>query len=295
MRVFILLVLISGFVFPAFAHDEDDQAKSTPRVELTEEVCNARFENAAQIADVEELAECIDFFWHHAGLDSDFNKMIRLSYRIIEIDPTETLVYTTAAWLLASKWVQWKQDARNMPDGEFKMQEALNLLKRGGDANSEDADYFLDAGITIQPFARFHDGKLWPFVIAFYDRAIATSTELAQKIRAHLNKGTSYVLQKEWALSDASYLEVLKLDAKNKAALLNLMMNSRERDCLETAIEYADKLLEVSPTHSEAYLVRGESYYRLGRLEDARQSLEAAQAFDPYRKEIKILLKKIAH
>lgn len=199
----------------AHESDEDDGAAEAA-------YCQKVMDRLDRVTDQDQLARCTDFYWHNAGYENppgSFNNVIRIGYRIIALDPQATSTYTGIAWLLWSKWVTWKKNPENMPDGETKADESIALLMRGRKANPTNAEYHLDAAQTIEPFARHHQPARNAFVLESYALADRYAQVDSIKIRARLSTG--HVLrrlgEKEKALR--SYEAVLVLDPQNRVAL----------------------------------------------------------------------------
>ena len=176
-----------------------------------------------QATDPALLMLLSDYLWHHGDLDTppgSFNTIIRLHYRVVELDPQATPVYTTTAWLLWSKWVSWKMDPLKMPDGKSKVKEALKLLKRGEKANPGNAEYLCDSGTTMMSLARFHRADLYPFVFDQLKKADqnATAEQTKLKVRVRLTIAHNYRHLKQWDDAATWYRAVLELDPQNEVA-----------------------------------------------------------------------------
>ncbi|MEO5667689.1 MAG: tetratricopeptide repeat protein [Bdellovibrionota bacterium] len=188
--------------------------------------CAQVLRNVERVRDKGVLLGCMDFYFSNQDLDpqpGSFNAVVRLGYRVLELDPSEVETYGNVSWLLWSKWVSWKEDPARMPDGQNKLAEAVALLDRGETFNSQSVEYFIEAANTLWPVAEYHDASLYARVIRWYRSAnegLATSDP--RKIRTLLNLG--HIHRKLGLKPDARryYEAVLEIDPDNAVALRSL-------------------------------------------------------------------------
>ena len=76
--------------------------------------CERVLNSIDSVDDMDILSICADFYWHRGNYD----KVIKLGYRAIAIDPRNETTYATISFLLHSKCVVWNTNPDDMPDGE---------------------------------------------------------------------------------------------------------------------------------------------------------------------------------
>jgi len=174
------------------------------------------------LTDVGFIMKLSDILWHNQALDrppGSFNDIIRLHYRVLELDPTAVDVTTTTAWLLWSKWVTWKRDPEAMPDGKTKLREALALLEQGSTQNAGNARYAYEAARILTPVARFHRKDLTQTVLHYLKTAHRLETDPRRLVRIRLDIAHQYRLGGNRKKAREWYRDVLKLDPKQRVAL----------------------------------------------------------------------------
>ncbi|MFP4176128.1 MAG: tetratricopeptide repeat protein [Candidatus Brocadiia bacterium] len=164
-----------------------------------------------------------DYLWHNQGLDSppgSYNGILKLLDRRIELDPMNNSQYCDAAWLWWSKWVRWKDNPEEMPDGEEGVEKALKLLKKGRAANPKDPEYYFEAAMTINPLARFHVSEQYDFVEAFLLRAEELVSEENDEMLVRVRKSIAhmYRLREMPERAIQWYRKVLEVDPENEVA-----------------------------------------------------------------------------
>lgn len=146
--------------------------------------------------DTNLLRECMGFYLDNQQYDSpagSYNKALRLGYQIVSSDRRDVDTYTMMAWLLWSKWVCWTKRPNQMPDGEGKADEAIELLNWGKQWNSQSARFHKESADTIWPLAKYYRTDLYDFVIENYRKAdlLAVANDFF-KVRVRLNLGHIY-------------------------------------------------------------------------------------------------------
>jgi len=218
--------LYLGIFLAAFFSYKADAGMSREAVEAVldeRDQCEQVLRDVERIRNTQKLMTCMDFYFNNPMLDPEpasFNAIIRIGYRILELEPTNVPLYGNVSWMLWSKWANWKRDPSSMPDGEAKLQEAITLLENGARRNPHSADFFVEAGNTLAPIIFNHDTSVAPHAIDWYQRADGLlSLRDTRKVRVRLNLG--HIFRKVDRISEAreSYESVLRIDPKNKVAL----------------------------------------------------------------------------
>jgi tetratricopeptide (TPR) repeat protein len=195
-------------------------AGAAPKNELTR--CIHAADHASQIHDPALLVACMDFFFQNGEHDSppgSFNRVIALGYRELELEPRNTSIYAEVAWLLYSKYATWTRAPDQMPDGESKAREAVELLLSGRKHLNGEASFHMEAGNTIWPLARYHLPEYYAFTIESFERADALAPPAKTRVRARLNLGHIHreLGDREPAIS--WYRKVLDIEPKNAVAI----------------------------------------------------------------------------
>jgi tetratricopeptide (TPR) repeat protein len=204
--------------------DELQAAPLLPRDEASD--CARVLRNAEVVRDLRSLYACMDFYFLNQDLDPEpgsFNAIIRLGYRVLELDRHDVSTYGNVSWLLWSKWSNWKEDPTRMPDGQFKLEEALRLLERGERFNPRSPEFFIEAANTVWPIAQHHEASLYPRVIRWYSGADSLLPRGdKRKIRVRLNLG--HIHRKLGQIPEARryYEAVLEIDPTNSVARRSL-------------------------------------------------------------------------
>jgi tetratricopeptide (TPR) repeat protein len=185
--------------------------------------CAHVLRNVDRIRQLSSLYACMDFYFLNQDLDPEpgsFNSIIRLGYRVLELDRHDVSTYGSVSWLLWSKWANWKEDPTRMPDGQFKLQEALALLDRGEKLNPRSPEYLIEAANTVWPIAQHHEASLYPRVIRWYSGADALlNRNDKRKVRVRLNLGHIYRKMGQIPEARRCYQAVLEIDPTNAVAL----------------------------------------------------------------------------
>lgn len=189
--------------------------------------------NRDRLYSPEVIDVCSDYIWHNAGLDNppgSFNEIINLMLRRIELDPQVIDPYATTAWLLWSKWVTWKDDPEQMPDGKTGVDRAVRLLEQGRMANPDNASYHFETAATVMPLARFHREDLYDFVIANLKRAhsLAESDDFKARIGKFLAHNYRHADQPEAALE--WYEKAVSLDPEDEISKKNIEQLKSDND-----------------------------------------------------------------
>jgi len=130
--------------------------------------CTNLLVNLEDSEDVELMARCMDFYWHHQLLDwppMSYSNVIELSRRYVQLESDDVEVYVDAAWLLWSRWVTWKIHPARMPIGEAGDKAAQQLLLEGREKNMANGQYHYEAAKAMWPVAKYHDSTYYSFVI----------------------------------------------------------------------------------------------------------------------------------
>lgn len=174
--------------------------------------------------DIELMSQLTDWYWHHGHIDippGSFDSIIKLSYRIVQLEPQSPQVYCNAAWLLWSRWVSWKQDPEKMPIGEHDDQTAIKFLLQGRKACMDDAAYHHEAAMTVWGLARHHNSEYFNFIIdslKLAEKAIKPDNQWLH-IRIRLTLGHTYRQLKDTDNALKAYRSVLELDPKHEVAI----------------------------------------------------------------------------
>lgn len=173
--------------------------------------------------DIELMSQLTEWYWHHGQADippGSFDSIIKISYRLVQLEPQSPQVYCNAAWLLWSRWVSWTQDKEKMPVGENDDQTAIAFLLKGRKACMDDASYHYEAAMTVWGLARHHKPEYWDFIL--------DSLKLAEKsvkpdntwlhTRIRLTLGHVYRQLKDTDNALKAYRSVLEIDPKNEVA-----------------------------------------------------------------------------
>ncbi len=171
--------------------------------------------------DLDLMSLLMDWYWHHEHLDTppaSFERIIRMGYRYVEVEPTAGSIYCNTAWLLWSRWVTWKQDPEKMPIGAGGAEAAQQVLLRGRAANPTDAAHLFEAAMTLWGLARFHDQKYYQFILDSLHQAeqCAKEPQLHARIRMTLGHVYKQLGQREQAKQ--WYEKVLEVDPENEIA-----------------------------------------------------------------------------
>ncbi len=173
--------------------------------------------------DVELMCQLNEFYWHHGHLDNppgSFDSIIRISYRVLELEPQTASIYADTAWLLWSRWVTWKQDPEKMPIGENDDKTAVALLLRGRKACPDNAAYHFDAAMTVWGLARHHKPEYWGFILDSLQLAKKTVKPENQWLNVRIRMTLGHVYRQLEQYDDArkAYQSVLEVDPENAIA-----------------------------------------------------------------------------
>lgn len=168
-----------------------------------------------QCIDIELMCQLMEYYWHHAMLDTppaSFEGIIKLSYRVVELEPQSPEIYTNAAWLLWSRWVTWKQKPEGKLLGEGDDQTAIALLLKGRKANMENAAYHFDAAMTVWGLAMHHKPEYFQFII----ESLHLGDKYAgqnKRLQTNIRRTIGHAYRKTNRLEDAkkAYLRALEL------------------------------------------------------------------------------------
>ncbi len=191
--VSILLLVFAAFS-SSFAFGKGEGTSDSDRVvyEFSESV----LQDINRQYDTDLLRECMGFYLDNQQFDSpqgSYNKAIRLGYQIVNVDHRDIDTYTTMAWLLWSKWVCWNKNPGQMPDGDGKADEAVELLNWGKQWNSKSARFYKESADIIWPLAKHYRTDLYDFVIENYREAdLLTEANDPLRVRIRLNLGHIY-------------------------------------------------------------------------------------------------------
>jgi tetratricopeptide (TPR) repeat protein len=177
----------------------------------------------AHCIDVELMCQLNEFYWHHGNLDTppgSFDSIIRISYRVLELEPTSASIYTDTAWLLWSRWVSWKQDPEKMPVGEDDDKTAIALMLRGRKACPDNASYHFDAAMTAWGLARYHKPEYWDFILDSLKLARKTVKPEEHWLNVRIRMTLGHVYRHLQRLDEArkAYESVFEVDPENAIA-----------------------------------------------------------------------------
>lgn len=185
--------------------------------------CIRLVHNVQNTRDLELLQTCYDFFWANPDLDplgGQFTSMILIGKRVVKLVPTAATYYTNTAWLDWSGYATWLRDPESVPDGEFRAEDAIELLESGMPYLGNNLAYLKDCADTIWPLASYHKKNLLPWVVDRYQKVFHLSPDQTIRIRVGLNLGHLYrkdisdkVIAIEW------YKKVLEIDPDNAVAI----------------------------------------------------------------------------
>ncbi|MCC6579010.1 MAG: tetratricopeptide repeat protein [Phycisphaeraceae bacterium] len=181
-------------------------------------------EQLSTTVDILLICALMDFYWHHGNLDNppgSFDHCIRLGYRYLELEPKEPgagTMYSDTAWLLWSRWVNWKNDPKQMPVGEGDDEVALRLLERGSAVNPDNAPYHYDAAMSLWGLAQFHNPKYYDFITRSLKVAAANAKDDKLKARVFMQLGHAYRKQGQMAEAKTWYEKVLSVEPENEIA-----------------------------------------------------------------------------
>lgn len=195
-------------------------ASNDPFYEIKER-CEKLIQNLDTVTNIDDLALCSDFYWHFQQLDKpagSYNNIIKIGYRIIELDPNVFNEYIINAWLLYSQWIQWKGNPQEHPYGENKEKEAVEVLKKGMPWHANNAEYFWKAALTIKPIAQWHLPEYYSFVIENLEIANELDANNKLKARIRLDLAHVYRHQDKKELAIKWYRAVLEIDPENPIA-----------------------------------------------------------------------------
>jgi tetratricopeptide (TPR) repeat protein len=184
--------------------------------------CQNVVQNLDTTTDTTLMYQCMDYLFVHNGQDvpvGSFNHVVAIGYRIIQVDPQNEQAYINTAWFLFSKWAAWRHNVQDMPDGEPRMKEALNLLAQGSKTLAGNADFFFDAGELILPEAWYQDAALATQTENYLVQADALLTNKIKKTRTRLDMGHVFRHIGDKANALIWYRKVLEVDSNNAAAL----------------------------------------------------------------------------
>ena len=213
------LLLVFAILFSQLSFADDQHDKNS-------KLCFSVLKNLDQVDDLDTLNLCTDFFWHNGGYDNgSFNNVIAIQKRVVQIDPSDVESITSVVWLLWSKWVTWKKNPADMPDGELKVDEALQFINQYENSNLSNSEFYLRVALQLDPLLKNHRPDLIPVSIRFYTKVTllvsrVSSPELKmRRLRAELNLGHWYSF-KNTDLQKALfwYSEALQTDPNNKVA-----------------------------------------------------------------------------
>lgn len=186
----ILLTMLLFFSSFSHASGDDNQNHS---------VCLQVLKNLKGTTDIETLTLCSDFFWHHGEYDNgSFNNVIAIEKRIVQLAPRDIDGITNVIWLLWSKWISWKKDPNSMPDGEFKVEEALEFIKECDLKNFNNFEFYLRVALQLDPLIKNYRIDLLPLSLQYYTKVTmliprtANGDILSRRLRAELNLGHWY-------------------------------------------------------------------------------------------------------
>ncbi|MDB5038892.1 MAG: hypothetical protein JWQ35_2420 [Bacteriovoracaceae bacterium] len=252
----------------------DDVPEEARFLFLNQEICDARIADLSQVKTVSDAQDCMDWYWHNGHFDEGHLKFLKLGYRLIDTHPDETGTYTTLAWILASKWVNWHENPSNEFGGEKRFDEAMALLERGRLANPEDAEYHRDCADTIDPFARHYRPDLLPYVAESYELALRYEQKPSSRLRIFLSFGISYKRQKKWVEAFEKYKEALLIDPENRVALNDSGFILRKLDRLDESLQFYEHLMASYPNFIEGMLGKARTLLAEKESEKARAVYE---------------------
>ncbi len=150
-----IVLSLTIFGVPSFAGGgHDHRADSEIKKDFVK--CDKLVSNLSREKNLDKLNECTDFYWHNGdgdGLPGMWNKVIKINYRILELDPEDGDTYTTTAWLLWSNYAAWTKRPSEIPNGEKKADEAIALLRKGRFNLSRDYNYHVVSGRVLSSLA----------------------------------------------------------------------------------------------------------------------------------------------
>jgi len=219
----------------------DDAYFSTLRAALAKDIDGHIGEMMMQQLDESNDANLMwllmDHFWHHQEFDTppgSYERIIRLCYRYVELEPQSPTVYSNAAWLLWSRWVTWKMNKDKVTIGEGDDKAALRFLLRGREANMDNAHYHFDAAMTLWGLAKNHDASYYQFIVESLKLGDTKVTETRLQIRIRLTLGHAYRYQKKYDEARKAYQSVLVIDPEHKIA--TRILGELEEETKEPAV-----------------------------------------------------------
>jgi tetratricopeptide (TPR) repeat protein len=206
-RLFVFLTLL-GSLSGAWALEHDE--------------CAYTYAQRARLRSISRLESCMSYYFYHQQFEADqspFWKVTQLGLRILELDPTQTGVYSDVAWLFYSQW-RMKEGDPDFYNDAFSEGPRLarELLARGAAALPEDPQYFYEKGMIEWIFVRYQEEWLEPAVASFLKSA-ELSSEIKVKVRSRLNAGHIYRKAERLEEAREQYQAVLALDPGNEVAL----------------------------------------------------------------------------
>lgn len=233
------LVVITSVLGIAPTSSYSHALSTADQVNRQAKACGVVLNNLPLFRDQQKLVKCMDFYFFYQDFDPEpgsFNAPIKIGYRVISLNPHFVDIYRAVAWMLWSKWETWTENPEAMPDGESKLNEAVNLLSQGLRYNTDSVVYLVEAAYVLWPVAQRHKPELYDLVLNWFVRAdVLMSAPIRDRIRVRLNIAHIYrnTLRTEAAI--AGYLAVLELDPSQQTAQRFLTCLRSIEGCPRTA------------------------------------------------------------
>lgn len=198
------------------------------------------------------------------------------------------------------------QSLANILAESKQVEEAQALYQRALDVDPNDARILYNLGVLREQKKDFSEARV------FYRRATQTQGDfyeaylrlgrLAQSLQefeeaesafvraAEIRPqdsmpfrllGACYVFQGKLDKAELAFEKAYEFDHRDMESLVNLGIIQVEKKQETLAVETLQKAITQSPEHAKAHAALGWAYLQLGRYQDAKRSLEKAQAIVP--------------
>lgn len=126
--------------------------------------------------------------------------------------------------------------------------------------------------------------------VMYYKKAIELSPK---SVEARMGLVYPLSVMQNWDEVAKVYQEVLKIDPNHSVANYRLGLIAYNKKDYTKALEYCNKVKELYPFDYDTNLLIGKTYISLGKITEAKLSLQTALRYDPTSSEAKTLLSKI--
>lgn len=246
---------------------------------------------------------CRGYRWRSETREKQFAKM-KAYFRkakeemlyVIEKNPKQTVAYTSLLDLLATEgqkeeYRRYLKEALHHNPLSFLIRRMhLIMLQPKWGGSLEEIKAFMKETEKLYPqnsllkkqegFYEFAQGEKILSVKnrdkSTYRRSLPYFTQAIEKNPYHTyleRRADIYYYLKEYPKALTDYQQALRDDSQSKTALIGLAKWYWKQKQYKTAMQYADKTVEIDSMNPYALSIRGKIYYDMDRMDDAMQDL----------------------